>query len=54
MGWPNKTNKKLFIGIDIKGAGFGLAQKRNRGRNINKRAFLRTQIELIDELFCLQ
>ena len=49
MGKQNKN--KNYIGIDIKGARFWRGAKTAIEENISNVAFLRTQIELIDELF---
>ncbi len=45
--YPNKN----FIGIDIKGARFWRGAKTALEENVENVAFLRSQIELIDELF---
>ncbi len=45
--YPNKN----FIGIDIKGARFWRGAKTATDENIQNVAFLRTQIELIDQAF---
>jgi len=37
--------------LNIKGAGFGVAQKRQIEENINNAAFLRDPDRIIDELF---
>ena len=42
---------KNFIGIDIKGARFWRGAKTALEENLENVAFLRTQIELVDELF---
>ena len=49
MGKQNKN--KNYIGIDIKGARFWRGAKTAIEENISNVAFLRTQIELIDDLF---
>ena len=49
MGKQNKN--KNYIGIDIKGARFWRGAKTAIEENMSNVAFLRTQIELIDELF---
>ena len=46
-----KYPKKNFIGIDIKGARLWRGAKTAVENNINNVAFLRTQIELIDNCF---
>lgn len=45
--YPNKN----FIGVDIKGARFWRGAKTGIEENISNIGFLRTQIELIDQLF---
>ena len=47
---PNKN----FIGIDIKGARIWKGAKESIQNNINNVCFIRTQIELIDKIFCNQ
>ncbi len=45
--YPNKN----FIGIDIKGARFWRGAKTSIEQNMNNVAFVRTQIELIEQIF---
>ena len=47
---PNKN----FIGIDIKGARIWKGAKESIQNNLNNVCFIRTQIELIDKIFCNQ
>ncbi|MCM4172056.1 tRNA (guanosine(46)-N7)-methyltransferase TrmB [Arenibacter sp. TNZ] len=51
IGMAKQDQNKNYIGIDIKGARFWRGAKTAIEENINNAAFLRTQIELIDELF---
>ena len=46
-----KNPNKNFIGIDIKGARFWRGAKTALEENLDNVAFLRTQIELVDQLF---
>ena len=47
---PNKN----YIGIDIKGARIWKGAKESIQNNLNNACFIRTQIELIDKIFCNQ
>ena len=47
---PNKN----YIGIDIKGARIWKGAKESIQNNLNNVCFIRTQIELIDKIFCSQ
>ena len=47
---PNKN----YIGIDIKGARIWKGAKESIQNNLNNVCFIRTQIELIDKIFCNQ
>lgn len=51
VGLAQKYSDKNFIGIDIKGARFWRGAKTALEQNLNNVAFLRTQIELIDQVF---
>ena len=51
VGLAQKYPDKNFIGIDIKGARFWRGAKTALDENLNNVAFLRTQIELIDQVF---
>ena len=51
VGLAQKYPDKNFIGIDIKGARFWRGAKTAIEENIKNVAFLRTQIELIDQVF---
>lgn len=51
VGLAQKYPNKNFIGIDIKGARFWRGAKTALEENLNNVAFLRTQIELIDQVF---
>jgi len=51
VGLANAFPDKNFIGVDIKGARFWFGAKEAIEKNLNNVAFLRTQIELIDNLF---
>lgn len=51
IGMAKHNENKNYIGIDIKGARFWRGAKTAIEENISNAAFLRTQIELIDELF---
>ncbi|MEJ2114450.1 MAG: tRNA (guanosine(46)-N7)-methyltransferase TrmB [Flavobacteriaceae bacterium] len=51
VGLAQKYPKKNFIGIDIKGARFWRGAKTAIEENISNVAFLRTQIELIEQAF---
>lgn len=51
VGLAKQNRAKNFIGIDIKGARLWRGAKTALEENIENVAFLRTQIELIDELF---
>ena len=43
--------EKNFIGVDIKGARFWVGAKESLALGLNNVAFLRTQIELIEDVF---
>lgn len=45
---------KNYIGIDIKGARIWKGAKESTHNNLNNVCFIRTQIELIDKIFCEQ
>ncbi len=45
---------KNYIGIDIKGARIWKGAKESTQNNLNNVCFIRTQIELIDKIFCEQ
>ncbi|HUH47466.1 MAG TPA: tRNA (guanosine(46)-N7)-methyltransferase TrmB [Arenibacter sp.] len=51
IGLAKQDPDKNFIGIDIKGARFWRGAKTGVEENIKNAAFLRSQIELIDQLF---
>ena len=51
VGLAQHTPDKNFIGIDIKGARLWRGAKTALEKNLKNVAFLRTQIELVDELF---
>lgn len=51
IGLAKQNTDKNFIGIDIKGARFWRGAKTALEDNLENVAFLRTQIELIDQLF---
>jgi len=51
VGLAKRNKDKNFIGIDIKGARLWRGAKTSMEENIENVAFLRTQIELVDELF---
>lgn len=51
IGLAKQDPDKNYIGIDIKGARFWRGAKTGIEENIKNAAFLRSQIELIDELF---
>ena len=51
VGLAKQNNQKNFIGIDIKGARFWWGAKTALEEQLDNVAFLRTQIELIDDLF---
>ncbi len=51
VGLAKAFPDKNFIGIDIKGARFWFGAKEALDQEINNVAFLRSQIELIDQLF---
>lgn len=51
VGLAKKNSGKNFIGIDIKGARLWRGAKTALEENLENVAFLRTQIELIDEVF---
>lgn len=51
IGLAKQNGAKNFIGIDIKGARLWRGAKTALEENIDNVAFLRTQIELVDELF---
>lgn len=51
VGLAKRNKDKNFIGIDIKGARLWRGAKTAMEENIENVAFLRTQIELVDELF---
>lgn len=51
IGLAKRNKDKNFIGIDIKGARLWRGAKTAMEENIENVAFLRTQIELVDELF---
>lgn len=51
VGLARQNPQKNFIGIDIKGARFWRGAKTALEENLPNVAFLRTQIELIDQLF---
>ncbi|MEM6892641.1 MAG: tRNA (guanosine(46)-N7)-methyltransferase TrmB [Bacteroidota bacterium] len=51
VGLAQKFPEKNYIGIDIKGARFWRGAKSALEMNLSQVAFLRTQIELVDQLF---
>jgi tRNA (guanine-N7-)-methyltransferase len=51
VGLAKKFPNKNFIGIDIKGARFWKGAKTALDENLSNVAFVRTQIELIDQVF---
>lgn len=51
IGMAKQDDSKNYIGIDIKGARFWRGAKTAIEENIANVAFLRTQIELVDQLF---
>ena len=51
VGLAKQNPKKNYIGIDIKGARLWRGAKISLEENLENVAFLRTQIELVDELF---
>jgi len=51
VGLAKLNPNKNYIGIDIKGARFWRGAKTALEENLNNVAFVRTQIELVDELF---
>ncbi len=51
IGMAKQDDSKNYIGIDIKGARFWRGAKTAIEENLANVAFLRTQIELIDQLF---
>lgn len=51
IGLAKKNHQKNYIGIDIKGARLWRGAKIGLEGNLENVAFLRTQIELIDQLF---
>ena len=51
VGLAQRNKDKNFIGIDIKGARLWRGAKTALEENLSNVAFLRTQIELIDDLF---
>ena len=53
VGLAKLNTTKNFIGIDIKGARFWRGAKTALDENLDNVAFLRSQIELIDELFAV-
>ena len=53
VGLAQKNKNKNFIGIDIKGARLWRGAKTALEENLPNVAFLRTQIELVDDLFAL-
>jgi len=48
------NSNKNYIGIDIKGARIWKGAKESIENNLNNVCFIRTQIELIDKIFCNQ
>jgi len=48
------NSNKNYIGIDIKGARIWKGAKESIENNLNNVCFIRTQIELIDKIFCKQ
>lgn len=51
VGLAERNSNKNYIGIDIKGARFWRGAKTAIQENLSNVAFIRTQIELVDELF---
>ena len=51
VGLAKAFPEKNFIGIDIKGARFWFGAKEAIEKNLTNVAFLRTQIELVDQFF---
>ena len=51
IGLARQDSQKNFVGIDIKGARFWRGAKSALEENLPNVAFLRTQIELIDQIF---
>ncbi len=51
VGLAKLNPNRNYIGIDIKGARFWRGAKTSIEENINNVAFVRTQIELVDQLF---
>ncbi|MEO1484777.1 MAG: tRNA (guanosine(46)-N7)-methyltransferase TrmB [Bacteroidota bacterium] len=51
VGLAQKFPQKNYIGIDIKGARFWRGAKSALEMNLSQIAFLRTQVELVDQLF---
>ncbi len=51
VGLAQKFPDKNYIGIDIKGARFWRGAKSALEMNLSQVAFLRTQVELVDQLF---
>ncbi|MEO0505678.1 MAG: tRNA (guanosine(46)-N7)-methyltransferase TrmB [Bacteroidota bacterium] len=51
VGLAEKFPEKNYIGIDIKGARFWRGAKSALEMNLSQVAFLRTQVELVDQLF---
>ncbi|MFD2586460.1 tRNA (guanosine(46)-N7)-methyltransferase TrmB [Croceitalea marina] len=51
VGLARLNPNRNYIGIDIKGARFWRGAKTSIEENINNVAFVRTQIELVDQLF---
>ncbi len=51
VGLAKQNPQKNYIGIDIKGARLWRGAKKALEENLKNVAFLRTQIELVDELF---
>ena len=51
VGLAKAFPAKNFIGIDIKGARFWFGAKESIEKNLTNVAFLRTQIELVDQFF---
>jgi len=48
------NSNKNYIGIDVKGARIWKGAKESIENNLNNVCFIRTQIELIDKIFCNQ
>lgn len=51
VGLASKDKNRNFIGVDIKGARFWQGAKTALAENLDNIAFLRAEIELIDQLF---